>query len=230
MQSSKLLPAVTMVLLLIVSIQFDVKTGIKSAQAQDSENPLTAVRQGQCEKDEKFAIAVHGGVVFSRSLRKREASFVQSVLAEAQKLLASGAHGIDVVEAVIASMENSGVFNAGKGSIANEAGVIEMDALIMDGLLPKVQDKCIVRLERIAQMGHELRRPEADYLRDGIYELRASYKGVHYRMLYFFPGEIAVISHGLVKEKAIPPKEIARAVRNKKLFMDDPESHTYKGE
>jgi len=137
MQSSKLLPAVTMVLLLIVSIQLDVKTGIKSAQAQESENPLTAVRQGQCEKDDKFAIAVHGGAVFSRSLRKREASFLQSVLTEARDLLISGARGIDVVEAVIASMENSGVFNAGKGSIANEAGIIEMDASIMDGLLPK---------------------------------------------------------------------------------------------
>ena len=137
MQSSKLLPAVTMVLLLIVSIQLDVKTGIKSAQAQESENPLTAVRQGQCEKDDKFAIAVHGGAVFSRSNHEREASFVQTVLADARDLLFSGARGIDVVEAVIASMENSGVFNAGKGSIANEAGVIEMDASIMDGLLPK---------------------------------------------------------------------------------------------
>jgi beta-aspartyl-peptidase (threonine type) len=126
-----------MVLLLIVSIQFDVKKGIKPAQAQESESPLTAVRQGQCEKDDKFAIAVHGGAVFSRSLRKRESSFVQTVLTEARNLLFSGARGIDVVEAVIASMENSGIFNAGKGSIANEAGVIEMDASIMDGLLPK---------------------------------------------------------------------------------------------
>jgi hypothetical protein len=35
-------------------------------------------------------------------------------------------------------------------------------------------------------MGHELRRPEADFLRDGIYELRASLGGVHHRILYFF--------------------------------------------
>jgi hypothetical protein len=38
----------------------------------------------------------------------------------------------------------------------------------------KVQDKCYLRLERLREMGHELRRPEADYLRDGIYELRVS--------------------------------------------------------
>ena len=29
--------------------------------------------------------------------------------------------------------------------------------------------KCVVRIRRLAESGHELRRPEADYLRDGIY-------------------------------------------------------------
>lgn len=32
----------------------------------------------------------------------------------------------------------------------------------------KVQDKCYIRLERLHELGHELRRPEADFLRDGI--------------------------------------------------------------
>ena len=32
------------------------------------------------------------------------------------------------------------------------------------GRLPaKVQDKCLVRLERLREVGHELRRPEADF-------------------------------------------------------------------
>jgi len=46
----------------------------------------------------------------------------------------------------------------------------------LDGLPMKVQAKCIERIDRLAQMGHELRRTEADFLRNGIYELRASYK------------------------------------------------------
>ena len=33
----------------------------------------------------------------------------------------------------------------------------------------KVQDKCLVKIERLEELGHELRRPEADYLRDGVY-------------------------------------------------------------
>jgi len=95
-------------------------------------------------------------------------------------------------------------------------------------LPPKVQDKCYLRLERLREMGHELRRPEADFLRDGIYELRVGFLGVHHRMLYFFDGVIAaVVSHGLVKEQVVPPREIDRAVERKKQFEADPSRHTY---
>ena len=55
-------------------------------------------------------------------------------------------------------------------------------------LPPKVQDKCVVKIERLASLGHELRRPEADYLRDKIYELRIGRQGINYRILYFFYG------------------------------------------
>jgi phage-related protein len=92
----------------------------------------------------------------------------------------------------------------------------------------KVQDKCYLRLERLREMGHELRRPEADFLRDGIYELRVSLQGVHHRILYFFHGAIAVVvSHGLVKERAVPPKAIDRAVEHKNRFESNPSRHTY---
>ena len=92
----------------------------------------------------------------------------------------------------------------------------------------KVQDKCYLRLERLREMGHELRRPEVDFLRDGIYELRVSQQGPHHRILYFFHGAItAVISHGLVKERAVPLNEINRAVERKKRFVANPPRHTY---
>ena len=77
-------------------------------------------------------------------------------------------------------------------------------------------------------MGHELRRPEADFLRDGIYELRVSLQGVHHRILYFFHGAVAaVVSHGLAKERVVPPKEIARAMERKSRFEANPRRHTY---
>lgn len=94
----------------------------------------------------------------------------------------------------------------------------------------KAQDKCFLRLERLSELGHELRRPEADFLRDGIHELRASLQDVNYRILYFFHGSIAaVVSHGIVKERAVPPKEINRAIERKKLFELNPGKHQ-KGE
>lgn len=98
----------------------------------------------------------------------------------------------------------------------------------LDDLPSKVQLKCVARIERLKQDGHSLRRPEADFLRDKIYELRVGFQGVNYRMLYFFHGNIAaVISHGIVKEDKVPPKEIDRAIERMKKFEADPKTHTY---
>src|ERR1700722_14911108 len=89
----------------------------------------------------------------------------------------------------------------------------------LDCLPAKALDKCVVRIERLEALGHELRRPEADYLRDGIYELRVGLQHMNYRILYFFHGRTAaVISHGLVKEAAVPPGEIANAIVRKQKF------------
>ena len=97
-----------------------------------------------------------------------------------------------------------------------------------EGLPRRAQDKCLVRIERLRDLGHELRRPEADTLRDGIYELRAKHSGVNYRILYFFHGTMAaVVSHGLVKERVVPSKEIDYAVERKKRFEANPAKHTY---
>jgi phage-related protein len=90
--------------------------------------------------------------------------------------------------------------------------------------------KCAVRIRRLAEMGHELRRPEADLLRDGIYELRARLSTVNYRLLYFFHGRnVAVLAHSITKEDEIPPVEINRAVERKRAFAADPVKHTFIG-
>jgi hypothetical protein len=97
----------------------------------------------------------------------------------------------------------------------------------LDALPPKVVVKCISRLARLRSLGHELRRPESDLLRDGIYELRIGFQGVNYRMLYFFDGLIAaVVSHGLTKERAVPPIEIERAIRRREQYMKGRERHS----
>ena len=101
----------------------------------------------------------------------------------------------------------------------------------LDTLPKKAQAKCVGALRRLELLGHELRRPEADYLRDDIFELRIGLQGVNYRMLYFFHGRtVVVVSHGLTKERVVPPKEIDRAVKRRKQFMADPKLHAFEPE
>jgi phage-related protein len=97
------------------------------------------------------------------------------------------------------------------------------------GLPIHARDKVLVRIERLRELGHELRRPEADLLRDGIYELRATTRGVHYRVLYFFHKQVdAVVAHGVVKEAAVPDRDIDLAIRRKMLFEANPARHRLK--
>jgi phage-related protein len=60
----------------------------------------------------------------------------------------------------------------------------------LDRLPLNVQHKYRVRIERLGDLGHELRRPEADYLRDGIYELRRIYRDELSHSLLLFMGKL----------------------------------------
>jgi len=57
--------------------------------------------------------------------------------------------------------------------------------------------------------------------------LRVKASGLHHRVLYFFHGNSAiVISHGLVKEREVPSREIERALWRKASFEQNPAAHT----
>lgn len=100
-----------------------------------------------------------------------------------------------------------------------------------DGLTEKAQDKCLVRIERLRALGHELRRPEADLLRDGIHELRAKHGNLNYRMLYFFYSPtVVVLIHGVSKQRAtVPAVAVQRAIERRQRFVLDSRAHTYEG-
>jgi hypothetical protein len=90
----------------------------------------------------------------------------------------------------------------------------------------KVQDKCIVLIELLAANGHELRRPYADYVDKGIYELRPIVKRVQYRILYCFVGRnIVLLTHGLVKTDKIPIGEIKSAIKYRDKFAQNSSEH-----
>ncbi len=91
--------------------------------------------------------------------------------------------------------------------------------------------KCVARIHRLAEAGHELRRPEADLLRDGIHELRIRDGNTHYRILYFFDGRsrnVCVLAHALTKEGSVPHADIERALERRQRFETDPAAHTFR--
>lgn len=97
----------------------------------------------------------------------------------------------------------------------------------MNSVPQRQREKLIVRVERLRELGRELRRPEADYLRDDIYELRVRFGHVNYRLLYFFHGGmIAVLTGGLTKEDRVPPRDIEQAIKRRAKFMQNPGLHS----
>ena len=91
--------------------------------------------------------------------------------------------------------------------------------------------KCRAALGRLAQEGHALRRPEADFLENGIHELRIRFSKVNYRLLYFFHERTtSVVVHGITKEDEVPKIEIQRAIERKEKFISNPKDHTFTGD
>jgi len=58
---------------------------------------------------------------------------LEGVLLKGNEMLNNGSNAVDVVEELIRIMENSPLFNAGRGSVFNYEGKQDMDASIMDG-------------------------------------------------------------------------------------------------
>lgn len=85
-----------------------------------------------------YAIAVHGGAgVIPKDMeeeRKQEyVDTLEAALRLGRDQLDGGAAALDVVEAVVRTLEDSPLFNAGKGAVFTHDGKNELDAAIMDG-------------------------------------------------------------------------------------------------
>ena len=82
----------------------------------------------------KFSIAIHGGagtLVKGMMTPEKEAAYKsaleQSVNA-GYEILSNGGSAIDAVETAVSYLEDSPLFNAGKGSVFTAEGTHEMDA------------------------------------------------------------------------------------------------------
>lgn len=91
------------------------------------------------EKTNEFAIVIHGGAgtILKENLTAEDEASYKAKLEEAIKvgyeILKNGGTSLDAVEKTVNVLENSPLFNAGKGAVFTNAGTNELDASIMDG-------------------------------------------------------------------------------------------------
>lgn len=87
----------------------------------------------------KWVLLIHGGAGdirgehFTPQYEKKVREELTAALRVGTTILASGGSALDAVEATVRYLEDSPYFNAGRGSVLNISGTIEMDASIMDG-------------------------------------------------------------------------------------------------
>ena len=98
--------------------------------------PLWAVATEQ-----PVAIALHGGAGtierdrMSAEVEAEYRSFLDKAISDGYQQLQAGEEGLDVVVAIVQRMEDSPLFNAGKGAVYTWEGQHELDASIMHGAL-----------------------------------------------------------------------------------------------
>jgi beta-aspartyl-peptidase (threonine type) len=87
----------------------------------------------------RFGMVIHGGAGtirrerLSAEMEKAYRDTLSIALRRGYEILAKGGSSLDAVEAAIRVMEDSPLFNAGKGAVFTSAGTNELDASIMDG-------------------------------------------------------------------------------------------------
>jgi L-asparaginase / beta-aspartyl-peptidase len=87
---------------------------------------------------ESYSLMIHGGAGALEDLQHEasEAEFTQSIttiLERGRDRLQQGDNAIDVVEYCVTQLEDDRLYNAGKGSVLNAEGKVEMDAALMNG-------------------------------------------------------------------------------------------------
>ncbi|MBL4577257.1 MAG: isoaspartyl peptidase/L-asparaginase [Flavobacteriales bacterium] len=98
-----------------------------------------AVGQTKEPHMEKFTLVIHGGagtILKKNMTPEKELAYrdkLKEALSAGYAILNKGGSSIDAVEVAIVIMEDSPLFNAGKGAVFTNEGKNEMDASIMDG-------------------------------------------------------------------------------------------------
>jgi len=106
--------------------------------AEKETNQTSDVEKAQ-NSVENFGIVIHGGAGtilkenMSDSLELAYKEKLEEAIRTGHEILANGGTAIEAVQRTINIMENSPLFNAGKGAVFTNEGKNELDASIMDG-------------------------------------------------------------------------------------------------
>jgi beta-aspartyl-peptidase (threonine type) len=98
-----------------------------------------ALCQQKTPLSNKFVLVIHGGagtILKSQMSAENESAYKNALAIALQTgydILKKGGSSLDAVEMAIKTMEDSPLFNAGKGSVFTHEGKNEMDAAIMNG-------------------------------------------------------------------------------------------------
>jgi len=93
-------------------------------------------------------LIVHGGAGANPSDAGEFRQGVRSAVLAGWRVLAAGGGALDAVEGAVRALEDDPRFNAGRGSVLNRDGAIEMDASIMEG--DRLQCGAVGALARVA--------------------------------------------------------------------------------
>lgn len=100
---------------------------------------LTCFSSIKAQDDKNFGIVIHGGagtILKENITPEREKEYnakLNEALDKGYQILKNGGTSLDAVQAAINIMEDSPLFNSGKGAVLTAKGVAELDASIMDG-------------------------------------------------------------------------------------------------
>ncbi|HXV12734.1 MAG TPA: isoaspartyl peptidase/L-asparaginase [Candidatus Krumholzibacteria bacterium] len=104
---------------------------------------ISLVIPAESARPSEVALVIHGGagtILRDQMTPEREAA-LRAALTEAletgYRILQNGGSSLDAVEAAVCVLEDSPLFNAGRGAVFTSEGKNEMDAAIMDGATRK---------------------------------------------------------------------------------------------
>jgi L-asparaginase / beta-aspartyl-peptidase len=107
-------------------------------EATKKDAPSQSAREPQ-RTNTTFGFVIHGGagtILKSNMTAETEAAYrekLREALLAGYNILKNDGSGLDAVEAAIRILEDSPLFNAGKGAVLTNEGTAELDASIMDG-------------------------------------------------------------------------------------------------